>query len=165
MNRMLYSALLILCFTAGFENNGVLGKGTADSGETKTTTSTCTILSAEFGIVQNQVNFIKTTTVPYIENQSYGWRIRVAPPEARVHWREEFELPRTPAIWEGNPDDAVHQTLKDHDKICVTEKDDKAVGGVIQNFWAVAKDDPHGLYHMRVFVNGKLAKTFDFTVH
>lgn len=143
----------------------------------------CDIGSGEFGIIgagppagiknrhgKPPAGFVAASVVPLVVGQPYGWRIHVTPPDAFVHWKEEFTLPAVPKTWGGvNPDDSdppggKQQMLEKGGKACVSEKDVRAANGTISNFWSVAKGDPPGVYKMRVWVNGKLAKTFEFQV-
>jgi hypothetical protein len=124
------------------------------------------IESAEFGIIHDDHQFEETTKVPYVIDQAYGWRMEVTPPDAVVHWKEEFILPNAPKTW-GDKSAEATQTSNARDvqnggKMCVTEKDVRARDGLIGNFWSVAKGDPHGKYELRVSVEGKFVKSFLF---
>jgi hypothetical protein len=46
----------------------------------------------------------------------------------------------------------------------VTEREVAPDQGLIFNTWSVAAGDPAGKYVIRVFVEGALAKTFEFEV-
>lgn len=122
--------------------------------------------AAEFGIVGEDHQFKVTNKVPYVIDQAYGWRMEVSPPDAFVHWREEFILPAAPKTWGDTSGESTHTSkppdIQNHGKVCVTEKDERARNGMIGNFWSVAKGDPHGKYELRVSVEGKLVKSFVF---
>ena len=129
----------------------------------------CKVISGEFGTIDESGTFSQAAEVPFIPGQEYGWRIKVEPADGMVHWKEEFQLPGVPKTWGGNepgeklaPSSKEHQELKSGGKVCVSEKDAWADEGFIFNFWTVAKGDPTGQYEMRVYVEGKLAKTFVF---
>ena len=131
----------------------------------------CKAVSGEFGILDKQSKFTATAVVPFKIGQTYGWRIKVEPENSLVHWKEEFVLPGVPKTWGGHdgahkltPEDTSWQEVQPGGKTCVTERDSTAIGGVIFNYWSVATGDPRGKYQIRVFIEGKLFKTFSFQV-
>ena len=107
------------------------------------------VVSAEFGLFNametGRPPFIPTPFVPLQEGQAYGWVIVVKTADKTVRWREEF----TPS---GSGDAAV------------TEREVTLYNGAVFNSRAIAKGDPAGTYRMRVSVNGKVVRTFEFRV-
>jgi hypothetical protein len=57
------------------------------------------------------------------------------------------------------------QTISRDGRTCVTEKTEVPKDGWIENTWPELGGDPLGDYLMTVYVDGKLARTFTFTVH
>ena len=55
-----------------------------------------------FGILQKDTEgretFVKTDIVPLMENQAYGWVVRLKT-GLKVKWKEEFILPAPPKTW------------------------------------------------------------------
>lgn len=125
------------------------------------------IISAEFGLLEpgspGEMTLTPTTVVPWVANQGYGWKITLRNPPASVAWREEFTLPARPESW-GSAGTVGDRTLSADGKTLVTAAQVTPTQGVIAHSWQILPGDPKGRYVMRVSVEGKLAKTFQFTV-
>lgn len=125
------------------------------------------IVRAEFGIF-NQANsgkptFAPTTTVPLTPNQGYGWIMVLRTTKPKIKWREEFTLPVKPDTW-GDPEPLGTRSVSTDGRTSVTEREVSPERGLIFNMWTVAPGDPKGRYVIRVFVEGSLAKVFEFDV-
>lgn len=125
------------------------------------------VIRAEFGVF-NQGNsgkpvFVPATVVPLTPNQGYGWVMFLRTAKKRIKWREEFILPAKPNTW-GDPEPLGTRSVSTDGRISVTEREVLPDQGVIFNTWAVAPGDPKGRYVIRVFVEGSLAKIFEFDV-
>lgn len=135
----------------------VLGKEAAEPGSV-------TVEEAQFGrftaLSGGKVAFVPTDRVPNRPRQSYGWIIRVKTGQKTVHWREEFTLPSAPAHWDKN----APNVLSPDRTTSITERTAKPENGMLMNAWSVAPGDPSGKYVMRVYIEGRLVRTFDFTV-
>lgn len=125
------------------------------------------IVSAEFGLFNPPESgkplFIPTRSVPYIENQGYGWIIILKTDKSKVKWREEFTLPSSPKTW-GEGETHGINTISYDRKTSVVEREEKLDRGLISNLWAVAPGDPKGRYVIRVIVDGMEECTFEFDV-
>ena len=125
------------------------------------------IVSGEFGLFELDTpqgpRFTPATVVPLIENQSYGWVIHLRTNQPTVKWREEFVLPERPATW-GEPEPIGKRSISTSGRTSVTEREVSPEKGMIFNAWTVAPGDPRGKYLIRVFVEGRLVKTFRFDV-
>ena len=123
------------------------------------------VIDKQFGLLQETDKgriLTPAATVPLIEDQAYGWRMKVKSEQTTLVVREELELPVAPKTW-GDPDPA--RVISDDGKTCVTTRSlTPDVEGCIQNVWFVAPDDPAGTYVIRVFIDSKLAATFEFIV-
>jgi hypothetical protein len=117
-----------------------------------------------FGILQKDTEgketFVRTDIVPLVENQTYGWIIRLKT-GLKVKWKEEFILPAPPETWGEAENDGAHRISGDR-KVSVTEREVLVKDGTISNFWSVAPGDPVGQYVIRVYVNGALVESFRF---
>ena len=125
------------------------------------------VSNAAFGLFDTAnggaVNFVPGNVVPLVEGQGYGWIMAIQTNKKQVKWREEFTLPEAPESW-GDPETLGKRRISKGAKVSNTERVVEPVNGQISNAWAVAKGDPPGLYKIRVFVEGKLARTFEFEV-
>lgn len=112
--------------------------------------------------------FEPAAVVPLVQGQGYGWMLKLRTDAKQVRWREEFVLPAAPAVWNGAasvPADAgVKHTLSSDSRVSVMERVVAPEGGVVMNAWAIEKGDPAGKYRIRVFVEGRLAASFEFDV-
>jgi hypothetical protein len=109
------------------------------------------VVSAEFGLFNaletGRPPFIATPLVPLVVDQSYGWVIVLKTSAKTMRWREEFI-----------------RAMSDEGRPTITEREVTLHNGVIFNSWSVAQGDPAGTYRMRVSVEGKLVRTFEFRV-
>ncbi|MDR2874633.1 MAG: hypothetical protein LBV44_01705 [Methylobacillus sp.] len=123
------------------------------------------IVSSSFGLFydldSDNPAFVPTNLVPLTPKQSYGWIIQVSTDKPQIKWREEFTLPAKPETW--GIDDSTSRTSADG-LTTTTERTVAAEDGILYNVWDVAPGDPKGHYVMRVFVDDKLAATFEFDV-
>ena len=125
------------------------------------------VLGAEFGLFNppepGKPLFVPTNRVPLIPDQAYGWVVTIRTNHEQVHWREEFTLPAEPRSW-GDPDENGTQHVSLDHRTSVMEADAPIESGLISNQWAVVPGDPMGRYVIRVYVEGKLVRTFEFDV-
>lgn len=125
------------------------------------------IVSAEFGLFNPPESekpfFIPTRSVPFIENQEFGWIIMIKTNKSKVKWREEFTLPSPPESW-GEGEAQGINTISYDRKTSVTERYEKLDHGLISNVWTLAPGDPKGHYVIRVIIDGMVERTFEFNV-
>ncbi len=125
------------------------------------------IVKAEFGLFNGPESgkpaFVPATIVPLEKDQCYGWIILIKTNKEMVKWREEFTLPAPPETWGEGQKQGV-STISADKKTCVTEREVKPDQGIIYNIWSVAPGDPKGHYIIRVIVEGKAERTFEFDV-
>ncbi|QEI06706.1 hypothetical protein FXN63_13345 [Pigmentiphaga aceris] len=128
---------------------------------------TIEVVRTEFGLFfppgSTKKKFVSARTVPLVENQMYGWRVYLKPGVGKVRWREEFVLPVAPSTWGGSLP-GVTQDVSSDGRTSIKEGTVSGQQGVIWNVWSVAPGDPTGKYVIRVFVEDKLVKTFEFNV-
>jgi len=109
------------------------------------------VVRAEFGLFNaletGRPPFIATPLVPLVVDQSYGWVIVLKTSAKTVRWREEFI-----------------RAMSDEGRPTITEREVTLHNGVIFNSWSVAQGDPTGTYRMRISIEGKLVRTFEFRV-
>ncbi|MES2949682.1 MAG: hypothetical protein V4858_14160 [Pseudomonadota bacterium] len=125
------------------------------------------VTSGEFGLFNlsdpSKPSFVPSASVPLVPDQAYGWIIRVRTDKAKIKWREEFTLPATPTTW-GVAEPVGTRSVSNDGRTSVTEREVSPDRGVIFNSWSVAPGDPKGRYTIRVFIDGSLAKAFEFDV-
>ncbi|NTW99044.1 MAG: hypothetical protein HGB35_03780 [Geobacteraceae bacterium] len=125
------------------------------------------VISADFGIFETNTSgkpvFVPTVVVPLTPNQGYGWVMLIRTDKPSIKWREEFTLPAIPATW-GDSHLPGTSSVSADGLTSITEREVSPDQGVISNSWEVAPGDPQGHYVIRVFVEGSLAKVFEFDV-
>jgi len=125
------------------------------------------VVHAEFGLFNDpesgKPTFVPAGIVPDVPDQAYGWVVTFNAPGVRVHWKEEFTLPAAPATW-GKSHDGATQRVSPDRRTSVKEADATLPLGVLSNSWTVAPGDPRGNYVIRLFIDGKLVRTFEFEV-
>ena len=109
------------------------------------------VVSAEFGLFNaletGRPPFIATPLVPLVVDQSYGWVIVLRTSAKTVRWREEFI-----------------RAMSDDARPTITEREVTLHNSVIFNSRSVAAGDPTGTYRVRVSIEGRLVRTFEFRV-
>lgn len=132
---------------------------------TTDTLSDVEILRSEFGLFNSpqlgRPAFEPSLKVPLREGQGYGWIILLKTKKLKVSWREELSLPAPAPIIGIDQTRGRHTVSADKMKV-TTEREVDLERGYIHNSWAVAAGDPKGLHVLRVYVEGKLARTFEF---
>ena len=107
------------------------------------------VVSAEFGLFNaletGRPPFIATPLVPLVVDQSYGWVIVLRTSAKTVRWREEFI-----------------RAMSDDARPTITEREVTLHNSVIFNSRSVAAGDPTGTYRVRVSIEGRLVRTFEF---
>ncbi len=125
------------------------------------------LVSAEFGIVKQAedgtIQIIPEKKIPLVFGQQYGWRLRFRTARKLLALREEFVLPAAPRAW-GSERPSRDFKLTPDRKTATTEGVVMLTDGMIQHAWSVANGDPAGDYEIRLFIEGKLVRTFRFEV-
>ncbi|KAF0812686.1 hypothetical protein IGB42_02978 [Andreprevotia sp. IGB-42] len=126
------------------------------------------IVAASFGLIDNPdahlPGFTVTNVVPLKPDQAYGWMIQLRTQKQTVRWREEFTLPAPPANW-GVDEILGKRTISGGGTTSVLERTVvPGKNGVISNMWSVLPGDPPGRYRIRVLVEDKVLRTFEFDV-
>lgn len=124
------------------------------------------IVRSDFGlfgsIPSGDPAFQASRRVPLNEGQGYGWFIELKTSKPKIKWREEFVMPVPPATMEAQGS-TVKYSLSE-DGLTVTTEQEEVVpdSGLIYNVWGVAAGDPKGHHIIRVYVEDKLVRTFEF---
>jgi hypothetical protein len=122
------------------------------------------VIGKQFGLFARTgegVRFTPSTTVPLIENQSYGWGLRVDTKRSPLSVREELELPAAPKTW--GPD-VPGRTISEDGKTSSSTRSLTPDEGYLGYAWNVEIGDPEGNHVIRVFINDKFAAEFKFMV-
>jgi S1-C subfamily serine protease len=108
--------------------------------------------------------FQASRSVPLQEDQTYGWFMELKTSKPKIKWREEIVFPSPLAILDIHGSTAQHSTSEDG--LTVTTELEEVVpdGGLIYHMWGVAAGDPKGPHVMRIYVEDKLVRTFEFEV-
>jgi hypothetical protein len=126
-----------------------------------------TLAGAEFGLIvkgeDGVVQFKAADKIPLVAGQMYGWRLRFRGQRKIVGLREEFQLPVAPKVW-NSPDSGGDFKVSPDGRTGTTEADAIIEDGALMHAWAVADGDPAGAHVIRLYLEGKLVRTFNFEV-
>ena len=167
MKSLVSGLALALAFTL-VPATGTVAAATASPDTATPAAAQPEVLDSAFGLFSlggdGSPPFKPAAVVPLVEGQAYGWIIKLRTDSKQVRWREEFTLPAAPEAWNGATEAGVKHTLSADSRVSVMERAVEPSGGLIFNSWSVAKGDPAGKYRIRVFVEGRLAASFEFDV-
>ncbi|GAB2181808.1 hypothetical protein DLREEDagrD3_20310 [Denitratisoma sp. agr-D3] len=132
------------------------------------------IVSSQFGLFDastpNELSFEPTNLVPRIVGQRYGWIIELKTAKRNVSVREEY-LIALPAkadakATEGAAKDEFLEGFKQppQRRNQVSQRQLAPVDGQIYGEWSVGQNEPAGHRRLQVFVEGRLAATFEYDV-
>lgn len=123
------------------------------------------VVRSDFGLFSRPDSgkpaFEASRRVPLQEGQGYGWFVELKTTKPKIKWREEMVVPSPPATW-GIQNSTAQHTISDDRRTLTTEREVVPNRGIIHNVWAVAAGDPKGPHVVRVYVEGKLVRTFEF---
>lgn len=103
---------------------------------------------------------IESDRVPLVVGTTFGWVMLVSPEDERVHVREELILPEAPKTWQHT--EATR--ISSDGRVAITEDVLVPKDGWISNGWTITEGDPPGPYQIRVYLDGRLVKSFGFLV-
>ncbi len=158
--KVLFLLLTLFCFSSF---NAPVAMAT---GQLKIISEDVQIVRAEFGLFKKTANgqsFVPAKTVPLVEGQEYGWMIVLKTKKPLIKWREEFTLPYAPATWGDAEAQGLHTVSKDG-RVSVMEREVSPVDGLIFNVWTVAAGDPQGHHLIRVLIDKRYERVFEFDV-
>lgn len=123
------------------------------------------LTSAEFGLVEQAadgtVQIKPVDKIPLVPGQTYGWRLKLRTKREVVALREEVQLPVAPKTWNSAIPEAEFRVSPDG-RTGVTMADATLTDGTLMNAWKVAEGDPLGEYSIKIYLDGKLVRTFKF---
>ncbi len=120
--------------------------------ETAAATASVQVLAADFGLLGDGDALTKTTLVPLVIGQTYGWRVKLKTNRTTIKWREEFTTPTAPASW-GNL--AETQTISADQRVSVIEGESTLdASKTFSKGWAVHAGDPQGRHTIRLTIEG-----------
>jgi hypothetical protein len=123
------------------------------------------VVRSDFGLFSRPDSgkppFQASRRVPLQEGQGYGWYIELKTTKPKIKWREEMVVPSPPATW-GIQNSTAQHSISDDRRTLTTEREVVPNRGLIYNVWGVAAGDPKGPHVVRVYVEGKLVRTFEF---
>jgi hypothetical protein len=155
---VLFSALLTLAGCQGKSSSA------AESAAVPEPTGQATV---EFGIwtadAAGELHFVQTSKVPNVEDQPYGWRLRVGESSNPIRWVENLTLPSAPESWEGVDEDP-NMTVSPDGRTVTTAGESTPEEGYVSNAWFVAIGDPPGEYEITVEMPDGRRASFKFEV-
>lgn len=117
---------------------------------------------AEFGVWDADTNgvpqLLVTKTVPLDLGIVYGWRLHLTGSNAHIRVKQALTLPAAPQSWGRNNE----LRLSGDKRTATFERQMQPKDGWIAEFIRVADGDPEGKHKLEVFIDGRLAQTFDF---
>lgn len=116
------------------------------------------VTDTTFGVYDCE-GFVPTTSVAYVDGETFGWRV-IVPDGQPMAWREELVLPSAPESWSG----AHFVDIKDNGRTAVTAGVDIPWEGEIAHAWNITDGDPPGDYELRLWLDGALHRVFKFHV-
>lgn len=123
------------------------------------------VVRSDFGLFSRPDSgkpaFEASRRVPLQEGQGYGWFVELKTTKPKIKWREEMVVPSPPATW-GIQNSTAQHTISADRRTLTTEREVVPNRGIIHNVWGVAAGDPKGAHVVRVYVEGKLVRTFEF---
>jgi hypothetical protein len=102
--------------------------------------------------------------VPYVNGLRFGWRLQVRTKKTKLMLKEELVLPARPKSWNSEEGDPNFKISPDGKTATIEKEVEVDEDGLVQNVWSISKGDPLGQYEIRVSLDGKLVRTFKFTV-
>ena len=124
------------------------------------------IIRSDFGlfgaIPSGDPAFQSSRIVPMNQNQAYGWFMELRTSKSKIKWREEMVLPAPLKTLDIIGSSSQHSISEDG--LTVTTKQEELVSdsGLIYHRWWVDAGDPMGHYIVRIYMEDKLVRTFEF---
>lgn len=123
-------------------------------------------LQATFGIMRMNSNndvldFKPSRVVPLIDDQAYGWVLRLNKRKGKVRVLERFTMPATPATW-GTA--GQHAGSSADSRSMSLDFELRIYDGIVNKGWSVAPGDPAGHHTIQVWVGDSAPLQFDFDV-
>ena len=104
--------------------------------------------------------FNEEQNLPRRLGAEYGWILRLKTDRPAIQWREEIDIParRTAggSRTSSEPLIAAHTVSEDFEQ--------EAEKGFILNTWLIDNTVPPGDYELRIYIDGDLVETFNFTI-
>ena len=113
---------------------------------------------AVFGAYDDAGDLVPSDLIPLVPGQEFGWHLAVDDTFPHT-WREVLITPAAPREWLG-----ADLVITDDGKVGVTERTEAQVNGVLEHAWTITDGDPAGQHEIQLYLDGKLVKTFHFTV-
>lgn len=134
------------------------------------------IVASQFGLFDastpGELSFEPSNLIPRIAGQRYGWIIEVKTAKRNLSVREEYVIP-LPAKSDGKAKDAgkapeaADEFLENFRQAPqrrnqVSQRQLAPVDGQIYGEWSVGQNEPAGHRRLQVFIEGRLAATFEY---
>lgn len=125
--------------------------------------------SSEFGVVTDRSGLVQDwgihpmVLIPNLPGMQYAWRIKLKHNNP-VFVREELSLPEPPSTWKIRQQDGLSTELSKGGDKCLLESFQIADDGWIGHAWTASNGDPCGTYQIKIWLNGKEARTYRFNL-
>jgi len=123
------------------------------------------LLLADFGIFNPASSgkplFAPTKAVPRVPGQGFGWVMLVRTDKPTLKVREELTAPEKPETW-GSSDPAVSKSVSADGLTVTTEREVVPIRGMLLSMWTVAPGDPQGRHTIRIYIDGRPVRNFEF---
>jgi nuclease S1 len=119
------------------------------------------LISAQLGLLESTaaggVAIRETTEIPRVPGATFGWILTFDSLDREVAWREELVL-SAPPLHAGDAKQVSPRKL-------VREGRARLEQGRLAQQWTLDAGDPIGAHRIRVYVDGRLAKSFRFSTY
>jgi hypothetical protein len=121
----------------------------------------------EFGIwamdFGGEMYFVPATNIPNVEDQPYGWRVRVGDSKSVVRWTETLSRPGAPDSRDAVATDPGAIVSADG-RTVITAMEMVPEDGYVEHSWYVAAGDLPGRYDVTVELPGRRPESWSFRV-
>lgn len=126
------------------------------------------LVTVEFGIFDDdgtdQLGFGATAEIPLSVGQPYGWLIQVKSPAKSLAVREELLRPEDDGAPVESPDTDLTPPANRASLLAINDRRLPVLDGMVFGVRKVVAADTAGRYRLKVYVERKLAATFDYVL-
>jgi hypothetical protein len=108
----------------------------------------------------NDLKYTATNIVPLQPGQRYGWYVRLRTNREKIRFVEEVEM-AGPTTW---PEARSGFTVSEDKRSARVEREIDSARGYVSTVWVLNADDPEGPVKIKVTIEGKVFRNFDFVL-
>jgi hypothetical protein len=107
---------------------------------------------AIFGRPDENGRWLRLREVRFVSGKTFGWRIRL-PCRQPIEYTEVMKLP-APGDFTFEPEELPETTISEDQRTATTHNYAACIDGWIEHSWALAENDPKGLWEISVAIAG-----------